>query len=93
MCDISDGASVCGLYLAATNLIDQIDREKEVDVFYTVQQIKASRPEFIDCEVWLVESSQFKMIDMEMWSLYGQGKDMWGVFFVKLLITMLFFII
>lgn len=55
----SDGATLCGLYIAADSVMDMIDTEKEVDVFYTVQQAKSARPEFITTEVGRVSNIDF----------------------------------
>lgn len=48
----SDGAQLCGLYIAASNILDMIENKDEVDLFYVAQQIKAVRPEFIQNEVF-----------------------------------------
>lgn len=40
-----DGASQCGLFCAAVNLIDKIDWYNEIDVFHTVRQLHIRRPE------------------------------------------------
>ncbi|ELT91834.1 hypothetical protein CAPTEDRAFT_194146 [Capitella teleta] len=45
--DVRDGAKLCGLFIAALNILDMVDAENEVDVFYGVQQIKVVRPEFV----------------------------------------------
>ncbi|ELU13927.1 hypothetical protein CAPTEDRAFT_198814, partial [Capitella teleta] len=46
----TDGAKLCGLFIAAFNILDMVDAENEVDVFYGVQQIKVVRPEFIQSQ-------------------------------------------
>ncbi|ELT98734.1 hypothetical protein CAPTEDRAFT_198564 [Capitella teleta] len=43
----TDGAKLCGIFIAAHIILDMVDAENEVDVFYGVQQIKAVRPEFV----------------------------------------------
>lgn len=43
----SDGAGLCGEYIASSNLMDMIDTEREVDVYYTVMHMKKARPEFV----------------------------------------------
>ncbi|ELU12231.1 hypothetical protein CAPTEDRAFT_199909 [Capitella teleta] len=45
-----DGAKLCGLFIAALNILDMVDAENEVDVFYGVQQIKVVRPEFVQSQ-------------------------------------------
>ncbi|ELU01409.1 hypothetical protein CAPTEDRAFT_200984, partial [Capitella teleta] len=46
----ADGAKLCGLFIAALNILDMVDAESEVDVFYGVQQIKVVRPEFVQSQ-------------------------------------------
>ncbi|ELU06954.1 hypothetical protein CAPTEDRAFT_157948 [Capitella teleta] len=46
----TDGAKLCGLFIAALNILDMVDAENEVDVFYGVQQIKVVRPEFVQSQ-------------------------------------------
>lgn len=57
----SDGAQLCGLYIAASNILDMIENKHEVDVYYVVQQIKAARPEFIKDEVWATFDPWFNL--------------------------------
>ena len=45
-----DGASVCGQFIAMCQLLDMVDTEKEVDVFYVAHMIRKARPEFIATE-------------------------------------------
>ena len=47
----SDGVTRCGMYCAASCLIDMINTEQEVDVFRVVQHIRATRPQFIKSQV------------------------------------------
>lgn len=42
----SDGASLCGVFLAVHNAIQQLDIDGGVDVFTTVRQLQVRRPEF-----------------------------------------------
>ncbi|ELU16877.1 hypothetical protein CAPTEDRAFT_96484 [Capitella teleta] len=46
-----NGAELCGRFIAALNILDMVDAENEVDVFYGVQQIKVVRPEFVQSQV------------------------------------------
>ncbi|ELU14002.1 hypothetical protein CAPTEDRAFT_190048 [Capitella teleta] len=46
----TDGAGLCGLFIAAHIILDMVDAEHEVDVFYGVQQIKTVRPEFVQSQ-------------------------------------------
>ncbi|ELT98003.1 hypothetical protein CAPTEDRAFT_203317, partial [Capitella teleta] len=50
-----DGAKLCGLFIAALNILDMVDAENEVDVFYGVQQIKVVRPEFVQLQKQFVQ--------------------------------------
>lgn len=42
----SDGASLCGLYLAVHNAIQQLDMDGGADVLTAVRQLQVRRPEF-----------------------------------------------
>ncbi|XP_061195019.1 receptor-type tyrosine-protein phosphatase kappa-like [Saccostrea echinata] len=42
----SDGASLCGVFCAAHNVIQQINMDSRVDVFTAVRQLQVRRPEF-----------------------------------------------
>ncbi|XP_078328951.1 putative receptor-type tyrosine-protein phosphatase mosPTP-1 isoform X2 [Crassostrea virginica] len=41
-----DGASLCGVFCAVFNCIQQINMDNNVDVFTTVRQLQSRRPEF-----------------------------------------------
>ncbi|XP_078329023.1 receptor-type tyrosine-protein phosphatase epsilon-like [Crassostrea virginica] len=41
-----DGASLCGVFCAVSNCIQQINMDDSVDVFTTVRQLQTRRPEF-----------------------------------------------
>lgn len=42
----SDGASLCGLFVAVHNVIQQMNMDDRVDVFTAVRQLQIRRPEF-----------------------------------------------
>lgn len=42
----SDGASLCGVYLAVHNAIQQLDMDGGADVLTAVRQLQVRRPEF-----------------------------------------------
>nr|XP_034318918.1 receptor-type tyrosine-protein phosphatase alpha isoform X1 [Crassostrea gigas] len=42
----SDGASLCGLFIAVHNVIQQMNMDDRVDVFTAVRQLQIRRPEF-----------------------------------------------
>ncbi|XP_037528854.2 receptor-type tyrosine-protein phosphatase mu-like [Rhipicephalus sanguineus] len=42
-----DGCEECGLYCVLASVCEQVKLEHEVDVFRSVQRVRASRPEFI----------------------------------------------
>ncbi|XP_060595667.1 receptor-type tyrosine-protein phosphatase kappa-like [Ruditapes philippinarum] len=42
-----DGVTCCGIFVSASNVIDQVNQDNEVDIFNTVRQIQLRRPQFI----------------------------------------------
>ncbi|XP_077548595.1 receptor-type tyrosine-protein phosphatase alpha-like [Haemaphysalis longicornis] len=48
-----DGCQECGLYCVSAAICDQLKLEQELDVFRSVRNVRASRPEFI------VDSDQY----------------------------------
>ena len=46
-----DGASLCGVFCAVFNSIQQINMDDSVDVFTTVRQLQTRRPEFCSTQV------------------------------------------
>ena len=46
-----DGASLCGVFCAVFNCIQQINMDDSVDVFTTVRQLQTRRPEFCFTQV------------------------------------------
>ena len=46
-----DGASLCGVFCAVFNCIQQINMDDSVDVFTTVRQLQTRRPEFCSTQV------------------------------------------
>ena len=46
-----DGASLCGVFCAVFNCIQQINMDDSVDVFTTVRQLQIRRPEFCSTQV------------------------------------------
>lgn len=47
----SNGYSRCGIFIAANVCIDQMDMDREVDVFHVVKMIRINRPQLIDMKV------------------------------------------
>uniref|UniRef100_K1PKS9 protein-tyrosine-phosphatase n=1 Tax=Magallana gigas TaxID=29159 RepID=K1PKS9_MAGGI len=46
-----DGASLCGVFCAVFNSIQQITMDDNIDVFTTVRQLQTSRPEFCSTQI------------------------------------------
>lgn len=46
-----NGYSRCGIFIAANVCIDQMDMDREVDVFHAVKMIRINRPQLIDIKV------------------------------------------
>lgn len=70
-----DGAALCGVYIAASNIMDMIECEDEVDVFYAVQQIKAVRPEFISEKVKTLASGIIHAGDRHLFCICSRNNS------------------
>ena len=57
-----DGATGCGVFCAAYNAIQQLQKDEEVDMFTIVRQLQSRRPEMI--------SNLVKKTTIAMFSVY-----------------------
>ena len=48
----SDGAGRSGTFIAISILMEQLKLEHSIDVFQTIKKIRATRPEFVQTEVF-----------------------------------------
>lgn len=48
VCAVRQGVERTGLFCAFMNMMDQLDKDKEVDVYDAVKRVRQARPEFID---------------------------------------------
>lgn len=50
----SDGATMCGVFCAVYNLIQQLTIDEEIDVFSVVRLLQTRRPEFCSSMVGML---------------------------------------
>ena len=50
-----DGATGCGVFCAVYNAIQQLQQDKEVDMFTIVRQLQSRRPEMISSLVFYLQ--------------------------------------
>uniref|UniRef100_A0A0N4Z7W9 Tyrosine-protein phosphatase domain-containing protein n=1 Tax=Parastrongyloides trichosuri TaxID=131310 RepID=A0A0N4Z7W9_PARTI len=69
-----NGYSRCGIFIAANVCIDQMDMDREVDVFHAVKMIRINRPQLIDIKDeykylydlilhWYMTSPEYRIYD------------------------------
>ncbi|XP_078330543.1 uncharacterized protein LOC111113024 [Crassostrea virginica] len=69
----SDGASLCGVFIAVHNAIQQLRTDSAVDVFTVVRQLQIRRPEFINSleEYELINRAVYDYIQNTSESIYN----------------------
>ncbi|XP_078327338.1 uncharacterized protein LOC111114405 isoform X2 [Crassostrea virginica] len=69
----SDGASLCGVFIAIHNAIQQLRTDSAVDVFTVVRQLQIRRPEFINSleEYEMVNTAVYDYIQNTSDSIYS----------------------
>ena len=61
VCFFRDGASLCGVFCAVFNCIQQIKMDDSVDVFTTVRQLQTRRPELCVTQVFRYSNSNSRL--------------------------------